>query len=229
MHNLTIIICVHSQDDLHDKLFERALKSLKDQYFQDFKTIIVFDECHEKTKRIAYYQLDSYFHVNKPIRNGLGEAKNYGIQFIDTEWTGFLDADDWIYPDKFEKQIEFWHKNPEIDIISTHYQWADIKITELTDAENKRLYEINILKETCFDNSMYLTHEQITERLPKENVLCHGSVMIRTKILKELKYDNTKIGYEDWDLWLRCLEKGYKFAQLPERLYIYTRNPNPKR
>jgi glycosyltransferase involved in cell wall biosynthesis len=221
-NDLTVLICVHSKDNLHDRLFERALKSLKFQTYQDFKTVIVFDECLESTKVIAILELDEFSCLNKNKKTGLSDAKNLGLSKIDTEWVTFLDADDIYLPEKLQKQIEFLQGNPSIDILSTHYWWADLKIVDKT-------LQIIRLNRTCFKNDMYLTHEQIAERLPKENVLCHGSIMMRRKIFDELKYDNTKVGYEDWDLWLRCIDKGYKFAQLPERLYVYTRNPNPIR
>ena len=47
-------------------------------------------------------------------------------------------------------------------------------------------------------------------------------MIIRKKCIDELGgYNNIK-GMEDWDLWKRAIEKGYKFHQLQDRLYVYT-------
>ena len=48
--------------------------------------------------------------------------------------------------------------------------------------------------------------------------------LIRKKCLDELKGYNDIRGMEDWDLWKRAMSKGYKFYQIPERLYLYRTN-----
>jgi hypothetical protein len=49
-------------------------------------------------------------------------------------------------------------------------------------------------------------------------------MLMRKKCLDELKGYNDIRGMEDWDLWKRAMSKGYKFYQIPERLYLYRTN-----
>lgn len=209
---ITVLICVHSQDDLHDRLFAEALDSLLSQTYKDFKTVIVFDECWDKTLSVAN-KLNNYIQIIRRYKTGLADAKNEGIKYIDSEWIAFLDADDKWMPDKLEKQIKYCDRT---DIISTHYWWR--KLSETGEE----------ITESCFSTSDYITHEQITARLPQENVLCHGSILIRRSVFDTLKYRNFK-GQEDWQLWKDCYKSGYRFYQLPERLYIYTTNTSVAR
>jgi hypothetical protein len=45
--------------------------------------------------------------------------------------------------------------------------------------------------------------------------------MIKKRCLDELGGYRDVRGAEDWDLWKRAIEMGFKFYQLQDRLYIY--------
>jgi glycosyltransferase involved in cell wall biosynthesis len=205
---LSILICVHSQDDLHDKLLLQALSSLDIQTYKDFDVYIVFDECWEQTNNIVH---DNYkFLIRRlyhPKKQGLSEAKNYGLSFINSEYVGFLDADDAYVYNKLQKQMTFLFNN-NIDFLST-LAWC-------------RYLNTPTLFESCIKTGLYETHQQIINILPQENVLTHGSMIARKSAIDYLGgYRNVK-GMEDWDLWLRAKDAGFIFHQLQERLYIYT-------
>jgi glycosyltransferase involved in cell wall biosynthesis len=206
---ITILICVHSKTKNNDSLLLEALDSLNKQIYKDFDVTIVFDECWDNT--INSLESKSYdFVINgfiKEKKEGLAIAKNFGLKQITSEWVCFLDADDLYTPDKLMKQVEYV-KNNKVDFLST-LAW------------NKFFNQSNIF-ESCFKTGQYETHEQLINRLDKENVLTHGAMMIRKSCLDELGgYNNVK-GMEDWDLWKRAIKKGYVFHQLQDRLYIYT-------
>ena len=204
---LSILICIHSSDNFHDNLLLEALNSLEIQTNKDFDVYIVFDECWKNTndivKDVYNFKINRLYHEKK---EGLSVAKNFALKHIKSDWIGFLDADDLYMPTKLEKQVDYINNN-EVDFLGTQ-------------AYNK--YNNSSLFDSCFKLGMYETHEQIKYRLKDENIMTHGSMLIRKKCLDELcGYRNVK-GMEDWDLWKRAIEKDYKFYQLQERLYIYT-------
>jgi teichuronic acid biosynthesis glycosyltransferase TuaG len=207
--NLTILICVHSNNDTNDCYLKEAIDSLCEQTCKNFKVVVVLDECWYKTKFIVEQSLATFENVilEKNKKNGLANAKNYGLSKVDTEYVGFLDSDDLYVADKIEKQLNFL-KNKEVDFLGTH--------TYAIYNRKKILYP------SCFDNNMYNTHDDIVNILPYENVLTHGSMIIKMSALKQLNFYNNVKGAEDWDLWKRAANSGYKFYQLPERLYIYS-------
>ena len=210
---LTILICVHSINEFYDSLLKRALISLSNQTYKNFKTLIILDECWVNTKPMietSNFDLDLTI-VEKDKRNGLWSAKNLGISLIDTEWVGFLDGDDLYLPTKIERQIEYLNKNNDIDFIGTHRQHIDA-------------HDDTKIHNSDFDVNSYITHSEIENKLPTENILTHGSMLMRKKCLDELKGYNDIRGMEDWDLWKRAMSKGYKFYQIPERLYLYRTN-----
>lgn len=206
-------MCVHSQDDLHDALFEKAIDSMLNQTYKDFDVAIVFDECRDETIKIANKKLKNYLQIIRSKKSGLSDAKNEGIGYINADWIAFLDADDEWLPTKIEKQVAFLS---QASIISTHYWFRNL-------GGNPEITE------SCFSTEDYITHEQIVARLPYENCLCHGSILIKRNIFDKLKYNREHVGKEDWVLWQQCAENGYKFYQLPERLYVYTTNTSVER
>jgi cellulose synthase/poly-beta-1,6-N-acetylglucosamine synthase-like glycosyltransferase len=209
-YDITVLICVHSTNNTHDLLLIKSLKSLENQTYKNFKTLIVLDECWENTKKIiSESNVDLDIEIKeKPKRSGLGDAKNFGLSFINTDLVAFLDGDYLYCHDKLEKQLIFLKNDNSIDFLATQ-SW------NIKNNDERRLVE------SCFSLGTNETHDEIREKIVQENVLTHGSMMIRKKCLDELGgYVNIK-GVEDWDLWKRAINMGYKFHQIQERLYIY--------
>lgn len=205
---LTVLICVHSINDFYDNLLIESLKSLEKQTYKNFKTLIVLDQCWDKTESKIKNEIDiSCDVVSKKLKQGLSFAKNYGLSKIDTDLVCFLDADDLYIENKLEKQIKYFTNN-DVDFLGTH------ALNRYVDSD----YFFN----SCFSINQYLEHDEIKNVIFSENVLTHGSMMIKTECLKKLNgYNNVK-GMEDWDLWKRAINTGYKFGQISDRLYVYT-------
>ena len=110
---LSILICVHSTNNFNDELLNKSIQSLVNQTYKNFKTVIVLDECWEKTKEMissSNYVLDLTI-LTKEKKQGLSYAKNFGLFHIDSEWVGFLDADDLYLPTKLEEQVKYIENN----------------------------------------------------------------------------------------------------------------------
>ena len=208
-YDLTVLICVYSVNDYYDSLLIKSLKSLENQTYKNFKTLIILDECWDKTKKIVThtnFDLDIEIQT-KDKKSGLGDAKNFGLSFVKTNLVTFLDADDLYCKDKLEKQLEFLNNN-DVDFLGTQ-SWNILKNEEQE------------LIESCFSLGTNETHEEISKNIYQENFLTHGSMMIKKTCLDKLGGYRDIKGTEDWDLWKRAIEKGFKFHQLQERLYIY--------
>ena len=208
-YDVTVLICVHSTNYDHDFLLVKSLKSLENQTYKNFKTLLVLDECWDNTKKIiTHTNFDLDIEIQKKDKkSGLGDAKNFGLSFVKTSLVTFLDADDLYCENKLEKQLEFFNNN-DIDFLGTQ-SW---NITKNNEKE---------LIESCFSLGTNETHEEISKNIYQENFLTHGSMMIKKTCLDDLGGYRDVKGTEDWDLWKRAIEKGFKFHQLQERLYIY--------
>ena len=214
---LTILICVHSINEFYDMLLNKSILSLVNQTYKNFKTIIVLDECWSKTKEMinsSNYDLDLTVLI-KDKKEGLSYAKNFGLQYVDTEWVGFLDADDLYLPTKLEQQVNYIQNN-DVDFLGTHC-W------NINSTDDNNLFP------SCFDNNHNITHLDISNKISTENILTHGSMLIKKQSIIDLGGYQDVRGMEDWDLWKRAINNGYKFHQLPERLYTYRLNTSVAR
>jgi glycosyltransferase involved in cell wall biosynthesis len=123
---LTILICVHSTNNFNDELLNKSILSLVNQTYKEFKTVIVLDECWSNTKEMitsSNYDLDLTI-LTRDKKQGLSYAKNYGLYHINTEWVGFLDADDLYLPNKLEKQVDYIMNN-KVDFLGTKSWYID--------------------------------------------------------------------------------------------------------
>ncbi|MCG8432017.1 MAG: glycosyltransferase [Candidatus Omnitrophica bacterium] len=210
---ISVLVCVHSTSYQNDHLLVRAIRSLHRQTFTDFELVVVLDECWGNTKRrvdlSGYHPKFNYKILERPKKQGLAAAKNFGLEHCTGDWIAYLDADDQYVDCKLEVQRNFMLQRPEVDFCSTN-AW---------DFENERM------RPNCFSVDDYRDHHEIIQRLPHENIMCHGSMMIRADALKQLggyKTSPDVLGWEDWELWQRAARQGYIFAKVPERLYIYS-------
>jgi glycosyltransferase involved in cell wall biosynthesis len=209
MYSLTVLICVHSTQDFYDDLLIKALDSLVNQTYKNFETVIVLDGCWNNTKeKIENLNLPLAIRFyEKPKPEGLGIAKNFGLSKINSDLVAFLDGDDLYIETKLEKQIEYFNSHDDVDFLGTHafnlgYLGGD-------------------LYDSVFDVNTNITNQDICSSIFGGNVLTHGSMMIRKRCLDELGGYNNYLNIEDWNLWQRACQAGYKFYQLPERLYVF--------
>ena len=212
---LTILICVHSTSDFNDELLNKSIQSLVNQTYKNFKTVIVLDECWDKTEKMissSNYDLDLTI-LSKEKKQGLSYAKNFGLYHIDTEWVGFLDADDLYLPTKLEEQVKYIENN-NVDFLGT-------KAWYINSTNEEVLYPNWYLnnEETPFCES----HDDIKSKIFESNVLTHGSMLVRKECINKLNGYQDVRGAEDWDLWKRGVSNEFVFHQLQDKLYIYRR------
>ncbi|MBR2801473.1 MAG: glycosyltransferase family 2 protein [Erysipelotrichaceae bacterium] len=111
---LTVIVPVYHVE----RYLTRCLDSLRKQTFRDFEALIVFDGGNEEEKEIAerFCQEDSRFRLLCQENRGLSAARNHGIREAKGKWLYFLDSDDWLEEDCFEKILEAGEKE-DADIV----------------------------------------------------------------------------------------------------------------
>lgn len=202
---------MHSTTHKNDDLLSAAIHSLLNQSRKPDEYVFVLDECHDNTIRVVRdamrMEIPEFVKIHqRPKKEGLAAAKNFGMQFCTGDFTTYCDADDEWVQCKLEIQEQFLEANPTVDFCGT---------------ESWDRTPDGVIRPNCFHVGQYQTHEQIVDRLPHENVLCHGSMAIRTTALKAMGYNHI-LGKEDWDLWVRAAYAGYNFYKIPERLYVWS-------
>ena len=141
---------------------------------------------------------------------GLSAALNFSIQQANTTYYGRMDADDICFPERFEKQIKFLDKNPEIDILGT---WS-IEFEK----------EANIKK--GFLKKLPTEYQEMRKLFHYRNPLIHSTVVFRRTVFEKIGYYNeTFLSDQDLELWSRVFRNNIKITNLSEPLlYFRTKN-----
>ena len=93
MKTISIIVAIYNVEDYLDK----CLKSIKDQTYGDFVCYCVNDGSTDNSKQIVNkYLNDSRFVLLDKENGGVSDARNYGLEHVNTEYLMFVDGDDYL-------------------------------------------------------------------------------------------------------------------------------------
>jgi glycosyltransferase involved in cell wall biosynthesis len=184
-----------------------ALESVLSQTFSRFEVITIDDGSTDQSAHILerFAREDSRIRVISISRCGLARALNIGMRAANGEFIARMDADDICLPDRFQQQLTFMAKNPDIIAVGTSYLFID------EDGEH-----------LCPRTKVYETHEQIDAAHfnGKGGAIGHPTVMMRRAALKRIGNYRELSHCEDLDLWLRLAEIG-RLANMPDVLLKY--------
>src|SRR5439155_11608891 len=106
-----------------------AVNSILDQTFRDFEFIIVNDGSSDDTALILqeYEKIDSRVRVFHQENQGMIAALNRGCRMARGKYIARMDADDISFPRRFEKQLEYIERHPQIGMLGTWVYNVDDK------------------------------------------------------------------------------------------------------
>ncbi len=137
---------------------------------------------------------------------GIAAARNTGIDRARATWVAFLDDDDLWAPGKLRAQLAAAAET-EADLVYTG--------ALVVDADGRVARRI-----------LAPAPGDVRERLAWHNAIEGGgsSVMMRTALARELRFDEQLSHLADWDMWLR-VAAGHRLAHRPEPLIAYVQHP----
>ena len=138
---------------------------------------------------------------------GLATALNKGIAACKYEWIARFDADDINLPDRFQKQVDFLRKNPNLDLLGGH-SLEFFKISQTSFRVKKIPY--NSLDVRAFAK--------------KRNPFNHMTVFYKkSAVLKAGGYEDFP-AMEDYHLWVKMLLLNFRLVNLPENFVLQRAN-----
>lgn len=184
-----------------------SIDSVLAQSFKDFD-LYIYDDCSTDSteaivkaysdKRVIYKRNNENLGIAKTLNRGLEET------LTQYQYVARMDADDWCYPERFKKQIDFLEQHPNIGMCGTQGYWV------------KTIDELPKLTWTY-----PLQHDIIKINLLFAASFGHSSVMFKSNLLPlNFRYNPNVKTCEDWDLWIRLI-KVIKVANLPDFLMQY--------
>ena len=188
-----------------EKYLAEAIDSILEQTLTNFELIIIDDGSTDNSLVILkqYKSLDSRIHLVTRENKNLVTTLNESIDIARGEWIARMDQDDISLPHRFERQIQ-WLQQSKADICGSWVQYFGG-----VDRHRWRGYS---------------SDEAIKMDMLFKSPFAHPSVIMRTHLVKKLRYDPSCEKAEDYDLWVRAAQAGWKMANVPEVLLMYRRH-----
>lgn len=210
MTKISIIVPVYNVE----KYLRKCLDSLINQTLKDIEIICINDGSTDKSLEILeeYKNRDSRIILLNQENSGQSIARNNGIKKATGEYIGFVDPDDWVDLDYYEKLYNAASTN-DTDI-------AVGGIIRVTGIKKKKF--LNFEKETLTDNTN-LKFELCD--VPEKSYVWNK--IYKTEKLKEIGLEFEKgIFYEDCIFTPQALFYLGKIATVPNIYYYYLRRGN---
>jgi glycosyltransferase involved in cell wall biosynthesis len=186
-----------------EKYVGTAIQSILSQTYRDFELLVIDDGSTDRTAEIVRSFRDHRIqHSTNPGNMGVVFTLNKGLKSSRGEFICRMDADDIAKPERIAHQIEYLDAHPDIMLLGT--------ACDIIDEFGKRI--------GC--ERYPATHDEIMRTIFVHNPFCHGTVLIRASVLKEVgDYDSRFLHNEDYDLWLRIASR-HLTANLDEPLVM---------
>jgi len=190
-----------------ERFLHEALHSVLTQTFTDFECILVNDASTDGSVRIIQAFHDTRIVLLENDRNrGVTYSLNRGLEIARGKYIVRMDADDIMHPHRIAKQLEAMESDPDIAVLSSKIRFVN------EDGEETGSWN--------HDQSA-TSADEIRNLMPATNCIAHPSVMMRREVILKFGYSYKQKGAEDWDLWLRLLNAGYRIEKLDEVLLNY--------
>lgn len=209
---VSVIMGIYNQ--YHQKQLICAINSIREQTFKDFELIIYDDGSDEEPARFLQQaaKADSRIRlIRKSVNQGLAFSLNYCIQEARGKYLARMDADDISAPTRFMEEFEFLESHPEYGwvgcnayVFSKTSVWGKWVMAEVPDKYNYLPF------------SPYI----------------HPSVMFRREILTDenkYKVSRDTLRCEDYELFMRLFEQGFRGYNLQKELFYYRQGINDYR
>jgi len=190
-----------------------AVKSMQKQTLRDFHAIIVNDGSTDETFEYLESIGDSRFEVIHQNNMGIVNALNRGVQRVMTPYFSRLDADDIALPTRIEKQVNFLDEHPRVAVVGSRSNYVFLSNGEFRIPfifKSLRPGVLPPMKNPPFWNPVEDGHN-----------LTHPSTTIRMSSFNAVGGYRDLAPAEDYDLWMRFHDAGFKLACLPEALCLY--------
>lgn len=191
-----------------------SLESIRAQTFADFECIVVDEStCQELAEacRAACAEDKRFIYVHPTERLGLPKSLNLAIGRARGQLIARFDSDDVCTPERLALQVAFLQAHPEISVVGG--------ALDIISREGE------FLAHRCYPQ----TSTAIAKGMQLTTTIAHPTVMYRKDAIEQHGGYNTEFRFaEDLDLWLRWMNAGLRFANLPQVLVRY-RQDNTRR
>ena len=203
--NISVLTSVYKNDIAEN--VKTAVESIVNQTLPPKQIVMMVDGPVPEELMQTLSELEKKYEILEvhPLEKnvGLGNALRLGTEYCKYDFIARMDSDDIALPERFEKEMACFEKDPELSLVGSNAQEF------FNEPEN--LANIKAVPET---------HDEIVQFMKSRCPFCHMSVIMKKDML--LKAGGYQDWYyaEDWYLWIRMQLAGAKFYNIQENLML---------
>lgn len=203
---ISVIMAVYNCGEL----VRTSIDSILAQTYTNWKMIICNDCSTDNTLEIineyAQKYPDKFLIIQNEKNSRLAASLNHCLEYADGEFCARMDGDDYVSPDRFEKQIEFLNEYPNVDLVGTYMQrFNEDKFADIVKVPQKP-NKYTLKNAVPFNHGTIMTYKRVYDELGGYTV---SEVASRA---------------EDVDLWFRFFAADFCGENIPEPLYFVREN-----
>ena len=202
---ITVIVPVYNVE----KYLDRCMESILAQTYTKLEIILVDDGAADSSGAIcdSYAQKDERVQVIHKENGGLSSARNAALDIAQGEYIGFVDSDDYISVDMFEKLYQACVQYESEIAICCHY-------TERGD----RL----LIEEPIVDESIQYTGVEALELLIRDQGIRNYAwdKLYKASLFQSIRYPDGR-NYEDIATTYLLFYRAKRICSIPRYLYYY--------
>ncbi len=171
-----------------------AVESVLAQTYRDFEFLIINDCSTDNSIEVIKSYNDNRIRIYRNEKNlGQTQSLNVGLREATGQYIARMDADDYVFPNWLELQVQSMETYPDFAVIS-----ANAIVIDENNKLRQNLFPSNSLDEIILNS---------TVRSPINHV---GSIFDKEKIIRLGGYDVEYKISADYDLWSKLLRSGDK-------------------
>jgi len=190
---------------------QQSILSCLNQTYQNFELIVIDNDSSSQETLSFYKRIKNIKNIkimNCPKqkgKRGVAVALNAGINASRYDYIARMDSDDWMYPERLEKQLNYLQNNPNVYVVGT--QMKILQTQQITQ------HPLVLNKDTIsrYDTGWFMNHP---------------TVMIRKDLFRKIGAyaEEPELFPEDFELWSRCLAANLEIRNMPDCLLNYNQH-----
>jgi glycosyltransferase involved in cell wall biosynthesis len=209
MPRVSVIVPAHDAAPF----IERAIESVREQTYPDWEIVAVDDGSSDRTWELLQAAGPHVRSFRREPAGGPAAARNLALENATGELVAFLDADDLLLPRYLESQLACYEAASQSPESRVGLVACDAKI--MIDGEYAPYTHLQLVP----DRYAPMTLERVLRRNPIY-VACLVPVNVGEAVGW---FDQELFGTEDFGLWIKILEGGYRAVLNEEVLAVYRR------
>ncbi len=212
MPKVSVILPFYNAEDTLDM----AIRSIIRQSFTDYELVLVNNNSSDGSQAVAekYCRKDKRLQLVSEDKSGIVPALLTGFSHCSGEYIARMDADDLCSPDRLKLQADFLDNNPEFGLVSSQVRLFPASTSNM-----------GLWRYVKWQNEI-LNHENMLVKCFVESPVVHPSIMFRKEIAEKYGYVKQGDFPEDYELFLRWLDKGVVFHKINKILLHWRDSAN---